>query len=63
MFLTCNSILHDVIIDMHDVASRLKSPSIGVEVKVSNRLLDANAEAHLLLGEGVDGIDKVCIIW
>lgn len=60
---TCDSVLHNVVINMHDVAARLKSSPIGVEVKVRHRLLDAHAEAHVLLGKGVDGIHKVGIIW
>lgn len=60
---TCDSVLHDVVVDVHDVAARLESSPIGVEVKVRHRLLDADAEAHVLLGEGVDGIHKVSVIW
>lgn len=60
--LTPDSILDNVIVDVHEVAAGLKCPPVGIEVEMSHRLLDADAEAHVLLGEGVDGVHKVRII-
>lgn len=52
-----------MVVDVHDVAARLESSPVGVEVKVRHRLFDADAEAHVLLGEGVDGVHKVGVVW
>lgn len=62
--LTHNPVLRYVGINIWDMqlAPRLKWSSIGIEVEVGNRLLDAHAESHSLLGKCMDGIHKPRII-
>lgn len=45
------------------MAARLEGAPIGVEVIVCNGLFDAHTQAHVLPGEGVNGVHKVGIIW
>lgn len=49
-------------VNVSQVTSRLGVSSVGVEVIMSHSLLDAHAEAHAFLGEGVDGVHKIRII-
>lgn len=44
------------------LAPWLKWSSIGVEVKVGNRLFDAHTESHALLSKCMDGIHKPSIL-
>lgn len=45
------------------MTARLEVAPIGVEVIVSYGLFDAHTQAHVLPGEGVNGIHEIGIIW
>lgn len=62
MVRTQQSVLGQVLVQVLDVAAWLEGATVGVEIKVSHRLLDAHTEPHVLLGEGVDGVHKVGIV-
>lgn len=61
-FFTEEAVLGYVLVNVSQVTSGLEVSSVGVEVVMSHSLLDAHAEAHAFLGEGVDGVHKICII-
>lgn len=61
--LTSDSVLCNVVVDMHDVTARLKGASVGIKVKMGHRLFDANTETHVLFSECMNCIYEVCIIW
>lgn len=45
------------------MAAGLEGAPIGVEVVVCYGLFDAHTQAHVLPGEGVNGIHKIGVIW
>lgn len=51
-----------MIIQILDVTARLEGASVRVEVIMGDRLLDPHTQTHVLLREGVNGINKVGII-
>lgn len=59
---TEEAVLGYVLVKVSQVTSRLEVSSVGVEVVMSHGLLDAHAEAHALVGEGVDDVHKISII-
>lgn len=61
--LTVQAVLGDVLVEIQEVAARLEGAPVGVEVVVCDGLLDAHTQAHVLPGEGVDGVHKVGVIW
>lgn len=61
-FFTEEAVLGYVLVNVSQVTSRLEVSSVRVEVIMSHSLLDAHAEAHAFLGEGVDGVHKISII-
>lgn len=63
LVLTGDSVLCNVVVHVHDVTAGLKGASIGIKVKMSHRLLDANTETHVLFSECMNCIYEVCIIW
>ena len=60
--LTVQAVLGDVVVDVVEVAARLEGAPVGVEVLVGDRLLDAHAQTHALLGERVDGVHEVRVV-
>lgn len=63
LYLTEESIGAYVLVNVLQVTSWLVFSSVWVKVIMCHSLLDAHAEAHSLVGEGVDGINKLSIIW
>lgn len=59
---TEEAVLSYVLINVLQVTSWLEVSSIGVKVIMRHGLFDAHAEAHTLVGEGVDGIHKFSVV-
>jgi len=62
VILTKQSIVGDLLQGAPEVAARLEAPSVGVDVHVAHRLLDADAETQGAPGEGVQHVHKVGVV-
>lgn len=62
LYRTRYPVLAYVFVDILQVTPGLKVSSVGVKVVMCHSLLDAHTEAQTLVGEGVDGVHKLCII-
>lgn len=60
---TEEAVLGDVVVDALNVTSWLEIAAVGVKVIMCHSLLDANAESHSFMGESVNGINELGVVW
>lgn len=62
-FLTKYAKVCDLLQGSSKVAARLEAASIGINIYMANRLLDANAQTQRASSESVKDIYKVSVVW